>query len=779
MEAHAASVDFALREALEPYIQARIGSHTAETTGAGVFGVFEHDTARPVGGFAAPQVHSHVLIMNLAATSERTYALQPQEVYRAQTIAGAVYDAEVARRAIALGYELEQGTSSWEIKGYSREFIGEMSRRSEAINAYLKERGLSGPKAAEIAAHMTREAKDKNLTPDMMRRETLRIAGEYGIDPLAIMEQARRREHEVKHSPEASWKAAHAALTHARDSVFEREAVNDWRRIMASALNRAMGETGFDDVRRALDVRMRSREFVALEGKGMDRPMTTAKMLELEASNLSRMRLVQDTGSPLVHRRVEASLLTPEQQRAVKEILASTAGILALEARAGTGKTSRVLATVRMAAEADGYQVVGLGPTSRATKELRHAGIESMTLAKFLTQSPAVGSGKRLLILDEASLTSTRNMHELLNGMRPGDRSIISGGSRQHEAVEAGAPFRALQAAGIKTVRLEEILRQKDPALKHVVELLAGQNTREAVAELIRQGRVREIPNGKERMKAIAQEFARSPRGSVAVAPSNDERMELNRAIRSELQSTGAISKDERVVKVLTPRNELTGADRAWAGKYERGDVVRYSSGSRKLGIRSGDYARVVSVEARNNLLSVVISPGKVITYNPARLKGVSVFREVERAFAQGERIQLTAPFNARRIVNREFATLEKIDPSGNLQLKLDSGERLGFNLKEHASLDYGYAVTSHSVEGATAERALVLADTGQSKALLNGRMTYVSVSRAAHEVMIYTDSAADLAAKLSREHSKTMALDHTVAREKSVAWQNEMGMAV
>jgi hypothetical protein len=70
-------------------------------------------------------------------------------------------------------------------------------------------------------------------------------------------------------------------------------------------------------------------------------------------TGLSRLRLVQKLDTPLVHRWGEASLLTPEQQRAVKEILASTAGILALEARAGTGKTSRVLATVRMAAEDD------------------------------------------------------------------------------------------------------------------------------------------------------------------------------------------------------------------------------------------------------------------------------------------------------------------------------------------------------------------------------------------------------------------------------------------
>jgi ATP-dependent exoDNAse (exonuclease V) alpha subunit len=169
--------------------------------------------------------------------------------------------------------------------------------------------------------------------------------------------------------------------------------------------------------------------------------MTTRRMLELEASNLERMRLLQNLGTPLVNS-VKASVfwnLSPEQESAAREILASSSRVTALEARAGTGKTSRVLAPVRVAAETDGYTVVGLGPTSRASKELRHAGIDSATLQKFLMRTDSPSPEKRLLILDEASLASTRNMHELLNRVGKQDCMLVCGGRRQHEAVEAGA----------------------------------------------------------------------------------------------------------------------------------------------------------------------------------------------------------------------------------------------------------------------------------------------------------------------------------------------------
>ena len=64
-EAHRNAVTTALSE-LERYTQARIGGNNpAETTGKFVAAKFEHDTARPVDGYAAPQLHTHAVIFNI------------------------------------------------------------------------------------------------------------------------------------------------------------------------------------------------------------------------------------------------------------------------------------------------------------------------------------------------------------------------------------------------------------------------------------------------------------------------------------------------------------------------------------------------------------------------------------------------------------------------------------------------------------------------------------------------------------------------------------------
>jgi len=81
-------------------------------------------------------------------------------------------------------------------------------------------------------------------------------------------------------------------------------------------------------------------------------------------------------------------------------------------------------------------------------------------------------------------------------------------------------------------------------------------------------------------------------------------------------------------------------------------------------------------------------------------LLGVTLYREADRAFSRGDRVQITAPNREQRIANRELGTVENIDTKGNLRLRLDSGSFVSFNIKENPHLDYGYAVTSHSSQG-------------------------------------------------------------------------------
>jgi ATP-dependent exoDNAse (exonuclease V) alpha subunit len=79
----------------------------------------------------------------------------------------------------------------------------------------------------------------------------------------------------------------------------------------------------------------------------------------------------------------------------------------------------------------------------------------------------------------------------------------------------------------------------------------------------------------------------------------------------------------------------------------------------------------------------------------------------------------------------------------------------VSFDASQMRHFDHGYAVTSHSSQGVTADRVLVNMDTRAHPELINTRFAYVSVSRAAQDARLYTNDAELLGQKLSRDTSK------------------------
>jgi hypothetical protein len=277
----------------------------------------------------------------------------------------------------------------------------------------------------------------------------------------------------------------------------------------------------------------------------------------------------------------------------------------------------------------------------------------------------------------------------------------------------------------------------------------------EAVIGLERQGRVHEFKGREERINAIAKEYAKSPENTLAVSPDNRSRAEINQAIHTELQGRGLVSKEEHRIQVLVPRQDLTGADRTWAARYEVDDVLRYSRASKETGIGKGEYARVTGVDASSNRLTVELKDGTERTYDPRRQQGVSVYREEERAFSVGDRVQLTAPARELGVANRELGTIASIGDEKRIGLKMDDGREVDIDPAKHPHLDHGYAVTSHSSQGQTAERVLIHVDTELgAKDLLNNRMAYVAVSRGAHDAQLFTNDREKLPAALGHDVS-------------------------
>jgi conjugative relaxase-like TrwC/TraI family protein len=775
-DAHRESVAVALDE-LERYVQARIGGNLpAETTGKWIAAKFEHDSARPVNGYAAPQLHTHVVFFNLTETPDgESHALQPRELYKTQQYATAVYRSELATRLKGLGYEIERGRSGQpEIKGYSEEYLAASSPRRQQIEEHLAKENQRGAGAAQIAAHQTREAKIE-LSHEEMQQRHRQIAEAFKNQPERVVEAARERTHHIEqHVPP---RMAQSAVTFSKERNLEREAVVEERDLLRDALRRSMGAVALTEVRSEFEKRVHAGEFVGVEKKtgAPGRAFTTREMIGYEQDTIQFMRDGQNKYGALAsfdtRRGIEKDHphLSQTQRVAVEQILANRDQVTAMEGVAGSGKTTS-LTVVREAAEREGYKVEGFAPTSRAAQKLGEVGIESSTLQRYLNRNDEQHGGqKRLYVLDESSLASTKQMNEFLHRLQDNDRVLLVGDVRQHQAVEAGTPYQQLQEAGIQTARLDEIVRQKDPELRKVVELLSRGDAKGAIETLDAQGRVHEIADRDERLNEIAREYAKQPEGTLVVSPDNQSRVAINQIIHREMQTRGQVDHSEHPMRVLIAWQEITGADRQWAEQYDPGDVVRYTKGSKTHSIDAGEYTRVERVNAKENLLTVKRDGGEEVSYDPRRLQGVTLYRETERAFSQGDRVQFTAPNREQHVANREMGTIEKIDASGNLQLRLDSGRAVAFNVKENPHLDYGYAMTSHSSQGQTADRVLVHVDTEQAgEKLVNRRLAYVAVSRGRYDAQLYTNDKTHLSEHLSRDVSHQSATEPTRAPDSA-----------
>lgn len=133
--------------------------------------------------------------------------------------------------------------------------------------------------------------------------------------------------------------------------------------------------------------------------------------------------------------------LSDEQLRAV-HAATTTAAVVIIEGTAGTGKTT-MLAPVVAAYRDAGMRVIGTATAWKIATQLKDdLGIQSKATDAWIASANAGGEGldrNSVLIVGEAGLLSSRQMHDLLVEVeRAGAKAVLVGERRQRPAVGAG-----------------------------------------------------------------------------------------------------------------------------------------------------------------------------------------------------------------------------------------------------------------------------------------------------------------------------------------------------
>ena len=574
-----------------------------------------------------PQLHTHVLIANLTAAEGRYTALDAHAIYEHKSAAGAVYRAvlrAVARERLPWVRWREVNRGLFEVDGVSDSVLRHFSQRRVEIEERAAELTTAG--AASLSreqmqgiALATRRAKQYGVDGGGWREQARARAAEQGLGEAELVAlQARVPSGEAPPNLDALY--AHlsgaAGLTEQHNSFARRHALAD----IAGAFAQGISATELEEVTSAyLD-----SAGVVPGGQAEEARYTTTGLLASETmiveSTERRTRERAAVIAPVLVERVLAGhepALNGEQAATVQEVIRSGRGVDAVQALAGTGKTTTLGAIAACYRQAR-YRVLGAAPTARAARQLREAaGIPAATMHSLLAELERAGgfANRTVLLLDEAGMAPTRLTAELFeHAERAGVKVIAVGDPGQLGPVQAGGWLAAITRHQSQPA-LRQVLRQRDPAERAALEALRDGDSRSYLRHKRRAMTIHTTEQ--DAIRALVDQWrgARAdhgPTGAVMIARDNRTREQLNRSARQALKAAGALPQAEMVIG---------------GREYARGDRVIARRNDRRLDIDNGTLATVMSIE--DNRMLVHIDSGQ-----SRMLELAYVSEHVEHAYA-------------------------------------------------------------------------------------------------------------------------------------------------
>ncbi|HEV8059414.1 MAG TPA: MobF family relaxase [Gemmataceae bacterium] len=735
LDAFRSAVDETMRD-IESEMQTRVrskGRDENRQTGNMVWAEFVHTTSRPVDGIPDPQLHAHCFAFNVTHDPEeqRFKAGQFRELKRDAPYFQARFRVRLAGKLQELGFAVERKRDDFELAGVPASAIKRFSRRTDEIEKKAAELGITDPGVKSELGAYTRQKKVYALQWDDVRQEwESRLTDEerQALDSV----YARKGELVPRLRGEA------AAVTHAIDHCFVREAVVPERKLMTEALKRGLGAVTIKDVERELAKRP------LIRGLHEGRPMATtpgmrdaeARLIEMARDGRGKLRPVGDGERAFTHEWLNAG-----QKEAVRHVIGSRDLVTVVRGAAGTGKTT-LENELRLALEEASVPVAALAQSTGAVDELREkAGFQdAATIARFFKDTRMQASIRGgLLLVDEASLIGTQDMNRLFAIANQAEaRIVLVGDRRQHRSVSAGEPLRLLEdRAGLPVAEVTEIIRQEHGDYKKAAEALSVGKTEEGFAELDKLGWIREISHA-GRYWILAQAYLSAmlekkqdgkPMTALVVSPTHAEIARITSFIRNALKQDKKLG-DEHVLDTWVSAR-LTDPEKADAANFEPENMLQFHQNA--PGHVKGS--------------RLAIGEGTTLPVNyPDRFE---VYRPSQLALAAGDRVRITVNGKTKdgkhRLNNGDLLTVKGFTAQGDPIV--DNGWVIA---KDFGHLAYGYAVTSNAAQGKSVDKVFI-GESSLSFGATNQRSFYVPVTRGKKQAVIFTDNKEELLRAVKR----------------------------
>lgn len=489
--------------------------------------------------------------------------------------------------------------------------------------------------------------------------------------------------------------------------------------------------------------------------------------------------------------------LTGGQKAAYKMIMTSTDQFLLLQGSAGVGKTT-LFQKINNDVKESGIVMFAVAPTHQAVKELLERNINAKTLRQFINDNQYANTTQpdKLIILDEASMASSKDMKDFLEIMSCTKmRAVISGDRDQNASIESGKSLELLlDNSNLKRCIIKDradIVRQKNEHLKSAVVSVIDKNYQKAISILKIIKPDEKLWTNQEKNKfdvpknciieaennifeRVANDYLNRTdlvrKNTCVIVHANEDRREVDNRIRNGLVKEGVIDMYSEIKHTRLISYHYSTAELSSIQYYKKNDVIKIKS----------DYFSISSVNADKN--SVVLKPldklngdQEKVIFPGKETKQIELFKTESCEIAKGDKIRLRkSDLKSERFSNFEYA-VSKIDKD-TLHLENISGHKITFEKDKlsDSHWDYAYTSTGYSIQGASIDYTIGL-ELSIRKNLTNSRNFYVHISRSKENAIIYTDSIEKLTKKIDGNRAKkTSALELLAISKKETVFNNQ-----
>ncbi len=595
---------------------------------------FRHRTSRA----GDPQLHTHVLVMNMARGPDGRYsALDGTALYAHARTAGFLYQAALrAELTATLGVgwgPVRRGVA--EVAGFTTAELAEFSRRRAEIDERMATLGTTSPRGAQVAALDTRQAKQPAGRRIAVAPLDQVNAKDYEVEPPALLDDWRRRARAIGlddtviasltgpgRVPAPLDLGATSAALLGPEGLTAYASTFDRRDVLRGLAERAAEGATVAELEGAADKVLARPGVVRLDtpiaaGQRIRRAdgrvvptaagvrYTTADLLAVETQLLeqanarTKAHVAVARPDTLEMALAARPALSDEQRAMVTRLVTSGAGVEIVVGAAGTGKTF-ALDAARAAWQASGVTVIGAALSARAAAELQSgSGIESTTIARLLKDAAdprgRLGFGTAIVV-DEAAMVGTRTLARLVTLAEEANaKLVLVGDPLQLPEIDAGGSFRAL-ATRLGATTLVDNRRQSEGWERAALADLRAGRTTQAITTYDDHRRIHLAPTAEAAMLAMTADWwAARHAGSRAV---------MIAARRSTIAQLNTLARSVRVDAGEVRGPEVTVGERG----YAVGDEVIGLRNDRRLGIVNGDIGTVTSVDPEKRAITITLA---------------------------------------------------------------------------------------------------------------------------------------------------------------------------